>query len=171
MPANYNVHTFELSVVYRSPGDFTSEPEPSLAPALKEARYLLSPLSKLLRVKIKRSSDFADKNVLIKEAVPLMAVNGKYLFTGMLPFVFFVSGNTNKNRDYFGKSFVMIAFDPHDLDVLLGVRYFADVGEEFPVRAAETFKINIVEDIAIQDKPVEAEAFEDFDETFCTAYR
>ena len=74
----------------------------------------------------------------------------------VLPGVMLVNPNAHQVRHNVGESVVMIALDPHNFDVALGIRQLADVTEKFPVIFGEASKIEVCEDIAEKYQPVEA---------------
>jgi hypothetical protein len=52
----------------------------------------------------------------------------------------------------FGEALVMVAFDPDDFHVSLGIRELADVAEKFPVFFGKTAEVEVGKDVAQQDQ-------------------
>src|ERR1700692_3466924 len=63
-----------------------------------------------------------------------------------------VHTNTHQMRHDVSKSVIVIALDPHDLDVPLWIGEFANLTQELPVLFGEAGEIEIGEDVAQQDQ-------------------
>ena len=82
------------------------------------------------------------------ETVELMAVDGQVPQSFVGPDVASEDRNSHQVGHHLRESFVMVAFNPNDLDVALAIGEFSDVGEEFPVVAVEPCEVEVREDIA-----------------------
>jgi hypothetical protein len=81
-----------------------------------------------------------------------MTVHGEMALTVKLPNVALVHGNADQVRHQVGEAGIVIAFDPHDFNIALGIGKLADVREELPVFAGEAAEVEIGEDIAQQNQ-------------------
>src|SRR6202050_2206871 len=90
------------------------------------------------------------------EAVELMAVDRDVAQSAVLPGVVLVDADADQVRHDVGQSVVMIAFDPHDFDVALGIRGLANVAEELPVVFGQAGEVEVGKDVTQQDQALEA---------------
>ena len=72
------------------------------------------------------------------------------------PAVLLINPHSHQVRHDVGKAVVVVALDPHDFNVALGVRELADIAEKLPVLFGQPGKVEIGEDIAKKNQPLEA---------------
>ena len=99
-----------------------------------------------------RSDEIADANIADHEAVELVAVDGEVAQTPIFPLIFVVHADPDQMGHNFGQAVVVIAFDPDDFDVALGIGELANEAEEFPMLFFEASEIEVGKDIAQEDE-------------------
>src|SRR5579863_1308938 len=85
-----------------------------------------------------------------------MPMNRDVAQPAIVPGVVLVNPYSHQMRHDVGKAVVVVALDPHDFDVALGVRKFADIAEKLPMFFGQAGKIEIGEDVAQKNQPLEA---------------
>src|SRR5258708_3294699 len=120
-------------VMQCSRGDFRGHSEPSCIQAVNEPRDGLASEVELLQLEIERRSQPAEAQIVYLETVELMAVDCDVTQSIELPDVILIDADADQVRHDVGKSVVVIAFDPDNLDVALGIRELANVAEKLPV--------------------------------------
>ena len=80
--------------------------------------------------------------------------------TAVLPLVVLVHAHANQVRHDIGEAVIVVAFHPHDFNAALRIRQLSNIAEEFPVVLGETREIEISEDVAQQDQPLETSLVE-----------
>src|SRR5271165_574 len=136
------------------------EPQPAGVQPIKIAGEALVAPIELLYAAEKQFSGAAEQFVVECETVELVAVNGQVPHSVVGPDVALKDRNSHQVGHYLGESFVMVAFNPNDLDIAFAVREFSDVGEELPVIAIEPRKVEVGEDVAQEDQTAEAAGFQ-----------
>src|SRR5450432_1314018 len=104
---------------------------------------------------MKRGEESADHAVAGNEAVELVAVNGDVADAVKFPGVFLIDADADQMRHDLGQAVVMIAFDPDDFDLALGIGEFADVSEKLPVLFFQAREIQVGKNVAQQDEAIE----------------
>ena len=84
-----------------------------------------------------------------------MAVYGQVLYPTKFPNVFLIHTNADQVRHQLRKSVVVIALDPDNFYMPLGVRKFADVSEELPVLFFQAAEIQVGKNVSEQNEAVE----------------
>ena len=148
-------------IVQCSRGNFRRHTEPARVESVNEARDGLAPEVELLQMEIERSSQPAEAQIVYLETVELVAVDCDVTQSIVLPDVILINADADQVRHDVGESVVVIAFDPHDLDVALGIRKFANVTEKHPVVFGEAGEVEVGKNVAQQDQPLKAIFLED----------
>ena len=97
----------------------------------------------------------ADGVVVDGKTVKLVAVDGQMPLAGVVPLVFLIYGNTYQMRHDFRQPVVVIAFYPNHFYAMLGVGELADIAQKLPVLLGQTAEVEVGEDIAQEDQPLE----------------
>jgi hypothetical protein len=90
-----------------------------------------------------------------RESVELVTVDRQMAFAVVLPLVLLIDRDSHQVRHDFREAMIMVAFHPHHLDAVLGVRQLADVTEKLPVLFGQPAKIQVGEDVAEEDQAAE----------------
>jgi hypothetical protein len=143
-------------VLQRSRGHFRRHAEPARIQPVDQPHDGLAFKIEFLQLQINRCAKCAEPQIAYLEAVELMAVDRDVAKSGVLPCVVLVDADSHQVRHDVGEPVVVIAFDPHDLDIALGIRELANVAEELPVVLGETGEVEVGKDIAQQDQALKA---------------
>jgi hypothetical protein len=87
-------------------------------------------------------------------------MNCEVALPGVNPLVMLVNANADQVRHNIREPVVVIAFHPHDFNVPLGIRQLPDVAEKLPVILREPGEVEVGENIAQKNQPMEFIGFE-----------
>ncbi len=148
-------------IVQRSGRYFRRHAEPARVQPVDQPHDRLALEIEFLQLQIKRCAKCAQPQITYLESIELMAMDRNVTKSVILPGVVLVDADAHQVRHDVGESVVVIAFDPHDFDIALGIRELANVAEELPVVLSEAGKVQIGEDVAQQDQALEAACLKD----------
>src|SRR5579863_3052803 len=89
-----------------------------------------------------------------------MAMDGEVTDTVKFPGVFLIDADADQVRHDLSEAVVVVAFDPNDFDLALGVGEFANVSKKLPVFFFEAAEIEVGENVAEQDEAIEGRGLE-----------
>src|SRR5258706_15893113 len=130
-------------VVQSSRGYLGRHAEPARVQPVNEPYHGLALEVEFLQLKIERRSHFAQPHIIYLESVELVAVDADVTPSVVLPNVVLIDADSDQVRHDVGESVVVIAFDPHDLDVAFGIRELANVAEKLPVVFGEAVRTDV----------------------------
>ena len=142
------VGTVLVRIVQCSRGNFRRHAEPARVQPVNEPRDGLASEVELLQLEIQESAQPAEAQIVYLESVELVAVDRDVAEAAVLPRVVLINADANQVRHDVGKSMVVIAFNPHDFDVALGIREFANVTEKLPVVFGEAGEVQVCKNVS-----------------------
>jgi hypothetical protein len=122
-----------LRVRQRAFGDFIGKAQPASVQPVEEADEGFVLMVDFLKMQIDEFTDPAEKEIVDDEAVELVAVNRQMAKSLILPHVLSIDGHSDQVRHQIGQSLIVIAFNPNNFSLPLGIRKFANAGEKLPV--------------------------------------
>ncbi len=111
----------------------------------------------LLQIDIESRGEFADQTVSPDKLVELVSVNGQVQLSCELPGVFLIDGDSDKVGLDVRKPIIVVSLDPDNIDSPPRIGQLPDIGKKVPVFFRQTPEIEVAEDIAEQDQPLEAQ--------------
>jgi hypothetical protein len=109
-----------------------------------------------LQFEVERRTEPAETHIVHLKSIELMTVNGDMAQSLVLPGIVLINADANQMRHDVGETVIVIALDPDDFDVALGIRQLANVAEKPPVLLGEAGKVEISKNVAQQDQPLKA---------------
>jgi hypothetical protein len=143
-------------IVERARCHFRRHAQPARVQPVNQPRHRIALQIELLQLQIQRCSHLTQPDPIHLKAVELVAVNRDVPSSAEFPGVVLIDLNADQVRHNVGQSVVVIALDPDDFNVSLGIRELADIAQKLPVVFGEPGKIEVGEDVAQQDQPLEA---------------
>lgn len=143
----------ELGVVQRTGSDLAAKAKPARVESIDAAGERFRRSLDSLDLTVNLNPNAADEKVAATEAIELVSVNGDVPLALKAPDVALVNRNADQVRHDVREATVVIALDPDDLDLSLGVRQLANTGKKLPMVAGQAAEIQVREDIAEQDQP------------------
>ncbi len=131
----------EFGIVQCADGHLAAKAEPTGVQAIESARERFGSTFNLLDLPVNFNADATDKQIATTEPIELMTVDSDVPLALEGPDVALIHGYTHQVRHHIREAVVVVALNPDDLDLSLGVRELADAGEEFPVIASEAAEI------------------------------
>jgi hypothetical protein len=151
--AENTVRVMVAGMSQSSLGNLRGQAEPARVEAVEETGQGFVFRIPFLQLQVEQRSDqIADANIADHEAVELVAVDGDVAQTLIFPLIFLVHADADQMRHDFGQAVVVIAFDPDDFDVALGIGELANEAEKFPVLFFQASEIEVGKDIAQQNE-------------------
>ena len=147
-------------VLQSSSRNFVRHAQPARVEPVDEPHNRLAFEIKFLQRQVERCPKLAEPNVVHLKTVELVAVDRDVTQSVVLPDVALVHADADQVRHDVGEPMIVIAFDPDDFDVALGVRKFANVAEKLPVVFGKPGEVKIGENVAQQNQPLKAVFFE-----------
>ncbi len=141
-------------VVQRSRRNLRRHAEPARIQPVNEPGNGLALEIELLQLKIERSAQAAEAQVIYLEAVELVAVDSDVAQAFVWPRIFLVDADAHQVRHDVGEPVVVVAFHPHDLDIAFGIGELANVAQELPMFFGETGEVEVGKNVAQQDQPL-----------------
>ncbi len=148
VPAEDAINPSGFGVGQGASGYFGGQPQPACIEPVKIAGKALVVHIKLLYAAEEQLSGATEECVVECKTVELVAMNGQVAQPVIGPGVALEDRNSHQVGHHVGESFVMVAFNPNDLDVSFAIRKFADAGEKLPMIAVEPGKVKVREDVA-----------------------
>ncbi len=133
MAAENAVGFLQPSVKQRARRHFCRHAQPPRVQTVDEARNRFTLQIQALQLQVEQRAQVVQAKRVDDELVELMAVDRQMLPAIEIPGVFLIYADSNQMRHHVGEALVVIALDPYDLNVALGIREFADVSEKLPV--------------------------------------
>ncbi len=141
-------------IVQRSRRNLRRHAEPARIQPVNEPRNGLALEVELLQLKIERSAQAAEAQIIYLEAVELVTVDSNVAQSAILPGVFLVDADAHQVRHDVGEPVVVVAFHPHDFDVAFGIGELAYVAQELPMFFGEAGEVEVSKNVAQQDQPL-----------------
>lgn len=152
MSAENALDCTEPGIVQGSGSDLLRQAQEFRVQPVEESRYWFGATLQFLHLLVNSNANTADQQVTAYPAIKLVAVDGQVAHTLEGPDIPLINRNAYKMRHHVGKSLIVIALDPDDLDLALRVGELANVGQELPVFSGKTAEIKVGEDVAQQDQ-------------------
>ncbi len=156
MPAENAVRTVMMGIGHCAAGNFGRHAQPARIQPVNQPRHRLALEIELLQQKIKRRPQPAEPQPVHLKPVKLMPMDGHVPQAPILPGVLLINPHAHQVRHDVGKAVVMVALDPNDFNIPLGVRELADIAEKLPVLFGQPGKVEVGEDVAKKNQPLEA---------------
>ncbi len=144
-------------------GNLGGQAQPAGVQAIEIAGEALVADVELLDAAEQQFSAAAEQVVVQGETVELVTVNGQVAHAVVSPDVALENRNSHKVGHHFGKTFVVIAFHPNDLDIAFAIGEFADAGEKLPMIAVQAGEVEVGEDVAQKNQTAEVTGLEQRD--------
>jgi hypothetical protein len=150
------IGTVMTGVGESSGGNLRGHAQPARVETVDQAGDGLALEIEFLQMQVERRSKAAEREAVYLEAVELVSVNRDVFEPSIVPDVLLVNTHADQVRHDIGEPVVVIAFDPDDFDVALGIRELANVSQKLPVIFGEAGEIEVGEDVTEQDQALEA---------------
>ena len=156
VPAENAFRTMMMRVGQSPAGDLGRHAQPARIQPVDQPRHRLALEIKFLQQQVQRRPQLAEPEPVHLKAIKLMPVDGHVPQPLILPDVVLIHPHAHQVRHDVGQAVIVVALDPHDFDITLGVRELADIAEKLPVFLGQPGKVEIGEDVAKENQPLEA---------------
>ncbi len=137
----------------RASCDFGRQAQPACIEAIKKTRQGFIFRIPLLQLQVEqRANPITDADVADHETIELMAVDRNMAQSPIFPLIFLVHLDTDQMRHDFREAAIVVAFDPHNFNLALGIGELANEAEKFPVFFFQASEIEIGKDVAEQNE-------------------
>ena len=170
MSAKHALAFSDAGIMDSSARDFVGEQQPASVHAVQEAGDTFGSRIYFLNLQKDQLAQPTNPQILVDEAVELMAVHRQMSLALILPNVALVYGNADEVRHQVCEAGVMVSLDPYHLDLALWIGKFADIGKELPVLAGQAAKVEIGKNIAQQNQPSIAVRLQNVERVLCPTH-
>ena len=140
----------------RATRHFCRHAQPARVQPIEHARKRVSLEIQLLQPEVgQRSEQVVEADVVDDEAIELMAMDGNVTQPVVFPRILLKYLDPDQVRHDVGEAVIVVALDPYDFDVALGIRKLADGAEELPVFFLEAPEVEVGKDVAEQNEAAE----------------
>ncbi len=139
---------------------FGRHPHPARVHAVNPACNAVVLRVELLQFQESASPHLAQFQVIENETIELVPVNGNVPDAAEGPQVFLIHPHSDQVRHDVREPMVVVAFDPNDFNPAFWIRQLANVRKKSPVVFLQPTEIQITEDVAQENQPAEALAFQ-----------
>jgi hypothetical protein len=156
MPAENALRTMMMRVGQSPAGDLGRHAQPARIQPVDQPRDRLAFEVEFLQQQVQRRPQLAEPEPVHLKAIKLVPVDGHVPQSLILPEVVLINPHAHQVRHDVGQAVIVVALDPHDFDITLGVRELADIAEKLPVFLGQPGKVEIGEDVAKKNQSPEA---------------
>ena len=150
--AEHPVGLLATGVQNRPGSDFMGKAKPAGVQPVRKPRKVLAFEIQLLEIEVQQGTYAAEHKVFGDKTVELVSVNGQMALAIKLPGIFLIYPHTHQVRHYGAQSAVVIALNPDDFNLALGIGKLTYETEKFPMLFGQATEIEIGKDITEQDQ-------------------